>query len=269
MISKHSGRRTLPAWSHPYLTGERIGYAQAVMAYADYYCVDGSADLDPEVEERIELQRPPLVGYASRTGTKRNLAALRSAGWRLILSATGCLRTEGMRYAVDNGAWTAFQQGSAFDENAFLRAIDKVGERADWIVIPDIVAGGLRSLEYSLSWLDDLKRLPTQLLLAVQDGMTPDDVREYLSPAVGIFVGGSTEWKERTANQWGHLARRRNCYLHVGRVNSQRRIAICAGAGANSFDGTSATRFLKSLPRLDRACQQGDLFAATHRWIEI
>lgn len=269
MTSNHSSNRALPAWSHPYRTGERIGYAQAVMAYADYYCVDGSADMDPEIEERIELHRPPLVGYASRTGTKRNIAALRSAGWRLLLSAKGCLRTEGMPYALDNGAWTAFQQGSAFDEGAFLRAIDKVGERADWIVIPDIVAGGLRSLEFSLSWLDDLKGLPVRLLLAVQDGMEPDDVREYLSPAVGIFIGGSTEWKERTATQWGQLARRRNCYLHIGRVNSQRRIAICAGAGANSFDGTSATRFSNSLPRLARACLQDDLFAASHHWAEI
>jgi hypothetical protein len=260
---------TLPAWSQRYLDGQNVGRAEAMMAYAQYYCVDGSADTDPEIEERIEMHRPPLVGYASRTGTKRNLAALRAAGWRLLVSATACLRTEGMRYAMDNGAWTAFQQNKPFDEDAFMRAIDKLGESADWIVVPDIVTSGLRSLDYSLSWLEKLRGLPTPLLLAVQDGMEPNDVRELLSPAVGIFIGGSTEWKEETANQWGRLARRRNCYLHVGRVNSQRRIGICNAAGANSFDGTSASRFSKSLQRLAPAVLQDDLFAASRSWQEV
>jgi hypothetical protein len=59
-----------------------------------------------------------MIGYASRTGTRRNLAALRAAGWRLLLSPTGVLRTEGFRYALDNGAWTAHQQGTEFDELA-------------------------------------------------------------------------------------------------------------------------------------------------------
>lgn len=63
---------------------------------------------------------------------------------------------------------------------------------------------------------------------------------------------------------WGVLARRRNCYFHVGRVNSARRIATCSAAGASSFDGTSVTRFAKTLPRLDAALgfaeDQPDLF---------
>jgi hypothetical protein len=267
--NKEATMTTLPAWSQRYLDGQNVGRAEAMMAYAQYYCVDGSADTDPEIDERIEMHRAPLVGYASRTGTKRNLAALRAAGWRLLVSATACLRTEGMRYAMDNGAWTAYQQDKPFDEDAFMRAIDKLGESADWIVVPDIVTGGLRSLDYSLSWLEKLRGLPTPLLLAVQDGMEPNDVRELLSPAVGIFIGGSTEWKEETADQWGRLARRRNCYLHVGRVNSQRRIGICNAAGANSFDGTSASRFSKSLQRLAPAVLQDDLFAASRSWQDV
>ncbi|MBC8753020.1 hypothetical protein F6X42_44140, partial [Paraburkholderia sp. WC7.3b] len=44
----------------------------------------------------------------------------RSPGWRLLVSAKGEHRTEGMRYAIDNGAWTAYQRGEPFDEAAFL-----------------------------------------------------------------------------------------------------------------------------------------------------
>lgn len=255
----------LPAWMAFYQNGSRLGRAQAELAYADYYCMDGSADLEPDIEERLGYSTPPMVAYASRTGTKTTLAAMRAAGWRLLISAAGALRTEGFqRYALDNGAWSAFQQGTAFDEIAFGRALDKVGEHADWVVLPDIVAGGMASLEFSLKWLDRLQGFPQTLLLAVQDGVEPDDVRELLNPAVGIFLGGSTEWKLQTMEAWGILARRRNCYLHVGRVNSARRIAMCSAAGAFSFDGTSVTRFANTLPRLDAALgfaeDQRDLF---------
>ncbi|WP_236078652.1 hypothetical protein [Paraburkholderia domus] len=232
------------------------------MAYADYYCVDGSADDQPAIDERLIMHRPPMVGYASRTGTRRNLEALADADWRLLVSAKGEHRPEGMRYAIDNGAWTAYQRGEPFDESAFLAVIEKLGEGADWIVLPDIVQGGLASLEYSLRWKERLRGMPSQLLIAVQDGMQLDDVARFLSPVVGIFIGGSTAWKEATAEAWGLLARRRNCHLHVGRVNSARRIRICAAAGADSFDGSGPSRYSNALPRLDRATRQPDLFAA-------
>ncbi len=96
-----------------------------------------------------------MIPYASRTGTRRNLAALRAAGWRLLVSAKGALLHEGFRYALDNGAWSAYQAKEPFDEAAFLRAIDRLGAGADWIVIPDIVAGGLRSLDYSAREAED------------------------------------------------------------------------------------------------------------------
>lgn len=255
---RDQSRYRAPDWMNPYLSGQAVGYAQGLLAYADYYGVDGSADLEPAIEERISLIPQPMISYASRTGTRRNLDAMRAADWRLLVSAKGVLRTEGMRYALDNGAWTAFQQGEAFDEKAFGRAVDLLGEGADWIVLPDIVAGGMASLEFSLRWLDRLKGIPTRLLLAVQNGMEPDDVREMLSPAIGIFVGGDTAWKLATVNTWGKLARRRNCHLHVGRVNSAKRIELCAAAGVNSIDGTSATRYAKTLPRLDAALNHAD-----------
>lgn len=51
-----------------------------MMAYAQGYCVDGSSDTDPEIEERIEMHRAAVVGYASHTSTKHNLAALQAGG---------------------------------------------------------------------------------------------------------------------------------------------------------------------------------------------
>ena len=51
-----------------------------------------------------------------------------------------------------------------------------------------------------------------------------------LGARVGIFVGGSTPFKLETMPAWGELAREIGCWLHVGRVNSGRRIRDCHAA---------------------------------------
>lgn len=197
-----------------------------------------------------------LIAYASRTGTRRNLDALRGAGWRLLVSAAGCLRSEGFPYALDNGAWSAFTQGRPFDERAFSAALRKMGRDADWSVVPDIVAGGAASLALSLRWLRRVLDETPVALVAVQDGMRAEDVADILGPRVGLFVGGSTAWKIATMPAWAALGRERGAWVHVGRVNTAKRISVCQIAGVRSFDGTSASRFAKTLRPLDAARRQ-------------
>jgi len=131
------------------------------------------------------------------------------------------------------------------------------GPNADWIVLPDIVGGGLKSLKMSASWLPRLESIGRPMLLPVQDGMVADDVRSMLSEQVGLFLGGSTDWKLETMPMWGELARERGCYFHVARVNSVKRINLCQDSGADSFDGSSPTRFRKTLRGLDLGRRQG------------
>jgi hypothetical protein len=202
-----------------------------------------------------------MLAYASRTGTKRNLAALRAAGWRLMLSPAGRMEplaghSAGFAYALDNGAWTAFTQKQAWDESAFLSALDRFGPGADWVVAPDIVCGGKDSLKLSISWLARCLDKSKLVLIPVQDGMTPHDVAGVLCRYQGIFVGGSEEWKEKTIHEWAQLARERNAYCHVGRVNSQRRLRLCQMAGVDSFDGSGPSRFEKQLAVMERGLAQ-------------
>lgn len=202
-----------------------------------------------------------MQAYASRTGTRRNLEALRAAGWRILISATGVWRNEGFPYAIDNGAWTAYNQQTKWDGVRFMVLVKRMGRDADWVVIPDIVAAGLRSLEFSQTWLPYVLRYTHRGLLAVQDGMEPHHVEHLLGDRVGIFVGGSTEWKLQSMATWGELAKKTGCHLHVGRVNTAKRIFLCQSTGVDSFDGTSVSRFAKTLPKLDHARKQQDLFA--------
>lgn len=197
-----------------------------------------------------------MISYATITGTKRNLEALKDAGWRLFVTPFSCSwNVRDFNYAVDNGAWSFHQQGKSFNDERFLECVEKLGDKADFIVVPDIVCGGLASLELSLKWLPRLAKYRL-VLIPVQDGMEWDHVRPFLSERVGIFLGGSTEWKLKTARYWGTLAREVGCYYHIGRVNSKRRIALCKDAGANSIDGTSASRFSMNVSTLDAAVRQ-------------
>ncbi|MES2136183.1 MAG: hypothetical protein V4502_03875 [Pseudomonadota bacterium] len=203
-----------------------------------------------------------MIGYASRTGTRRNLVALRSAQWRLLISRQGVWRTEGFPYALDNGAWSDFRTGRDFDDERFKTLVDRLGGQADWIVAPDVVAGGLASLQLSLCWVPHLLIRTRLVLIAVQDGMGPQDLVNIVMPRrVGIFLGGSTEWKLATMRQWGEFCAAKGVYYHVARVNSAKRMAMAHQAGADSVDGSSASRYAVTLPNLDFAVRQWDMWA--------
>jgi len=153
------------------------------------------------------------------------------------------------------------QRGIPFDEARFLACLTKCGDGADFVVVPDIVAGGMDSLAFSLSWLPRLERYPL-VLIPVQDGMTWDEVRPHLSPRVGILLGGTTSWKLRMARYWGTLAREVGCYYHFARVNSKKRIQIAMDAGADSVDGTSVPQFPCTLRKLDSQLRQRHLWTS-------
>ena len=199
-----------------------------------------------------------MIAYASNTQGKRNLDALKAANWRILVSPGKHMNPPaGFRFAIDNGAWPCFKNNLPFDHEGFTELIEIHGGAADFVVIPDIVAGGMKSFEFSLSWLDRLKHFH-RILFAVQDGMITDDVGALLErvPNMGLFLGGSTEYKLKMMYGWGMVTHALRRYYHVGRVNSMRRIKLCAEAGANSFDGTSATMYSDSLPNLERARRQ-------------
>ncbi len=201
-----------------------------------------------------------MIGYASNTGTKRNVQALRDAGWRILLTPDNPRPPERLRFGIDNGAWKYRDNPSANTFSEFYELVDRYGCAADFVVLPDIVGGGMDSLRLSVSWLSRLRNIK-QLLLPLQDGQTPEAVgavlREHRN--VGLFLGGTTEYKLRELYGWGMVANSWKRWYHVGRVNSARRIRLCAEAGATSFDGTSATMYAVSLPLLESARQQPSL----------
>lgn len=200
-----------------------------------------------------------MICYASSCRPGRNIDAIKRERWRLLFTPFSWEEPghSELPYCLDSGAWTAFQKKQSFDEAAFEMMIDRYGRDADFVVLPDVVAGGLESLALSIKWICRAFRACERVLLPVQNGMNVDDVRDVVGGHLGIFIGGDTEWKLRTMETWSALARERRTWCHVGRVNSAKRIKMCAQAGIDSIDGTSATRFSVTTPRLARAARVG------------
>lgn len=156
-------------------------------------------------------------------------------------------------YAIDNGAWLFHTLEVAPDFGPFAAALQRYGARADFVVAPDIVAGGAASLDLSVQWLDRCLDHAAMVLIPVQDGMVPADVVALLGARVGIFVGGSTVWKWSTAEQWADVGRKAGAHVHVGRVNTRRRADFCADLGVSSADGSTVARFSSTAHRMAAA----------------
>jgi len=66
--------------------------------------------------------------------------------------------------------------------------------------------------------------------------MRPEHVDPVLHHFDGVFVGGSTKWKPRTAFYWVQFAHMRDLPCHIGRISGRRRTRWAKSIGADSID---------------------------------
>lgn len=184
---------------------------------------------------------------AAPFGADRRDAYL-AAGLDLLYSPTYGIvprPCEDGRFALDNGAYSAYANHLPWDGDRFYSYVHQIEERGlspEFVVLPDIVAGGLRSLVRSVEHIEALP-MAWRKYLPVQDGMGKYDLIPSIIDRVdGIFVGGSTVWKWRTAKDWCEFAHLVGLDCHIGRVNSERQILAARHAGADSVDGSTASR---------------------------
>lgn len=139
----------------------------------------------------------------------------------------------GIAYALDNDAFTAWRDKTEWDELAWLEMLDKAAKQSKpplWCLVPDVVADRERTIEKWHVHSPKVKQLGFPTAFAVQDGMSLQDVPE---DADVVFIGGTTSWKWRTLEMWTSLFSR----VHVGRVR-QKMLMECYRLGAESCDGT-------------------------------
>ena len=140
-------------------------------------------------------------------------------------------------YALDNDAFAAWTKGEPWDAAAFFEMLQETKlqpVKPLWVIVPDVV-GDLKATKSNWKkYAGKVAEFGWPLAFAVQDGMKRDDVP---TDADVVFVGGSDQqnWKWRTAHYWcDHFER-----VHIGRVNSIRRVRYSERIGAESVDGSS------------------------------
>ena len=147
-------------------------------------------------------------------------------------------------FAIDNGAFQCWNRGYPFMENNFIRILElcfKNGVNPEFIVCPDIVAGGMKSFEFSLRWADRLVGC-RNLYFAVQDGMNVSEVAGIIGDFYGIFIGGTKEWKWKTARSWIDMAHKNKKLCHIGRCGTLLALITAEELCADSVDSTNFIR---------------------------
>lgn len=138
-------------------------------------------------------------------------------------------------FAADNGC---FAQGKSYSDDKFLEWLDSLNREAClFATAPDVVADAVGTRKRAYPMLPKIRKLGFKGAFVVQDGETADQI--LWDELDAIFVGGSTDWKlSQAAGDIVAEAKRRGKWVHMGRVNSFKRMRLAAAIGCDSVDGT-------------------------------
>ncbi len=136
-------------------------------------------------------------------------------------------------WACDNGAF------SGLDVAAFLRMLRRFQDfNSDclFVTAPDVVGDAKATMTLFNEWEPFIHSLGYKVAFVGQDGLRIQDVPWKRCEAV--FLGGSTEWKLGTvARDLAGYGKAYGKWVHMGRVNSARRMKYAIRIGCDSVDG--------------------------------
>jgi len=138
----------------------------------------------------------------------------------------------GHLWAADNGAFTgAFEEVKYF---AFLEKLIQYQDTCLFATCPDVLCDPVETLKLWERYNQRIMELGYKVAFVCQDGMEDLELPE----CDAIFIGGSTDWKmSNGAGACIAEAKRRRLWVHVGRVNSRRRVRHFRLMGVDSVDG--------------------------------
>ena len=139
--------------------------------------------------------------------------------------------------AIDNGCYNGFKI------KPFLRLLLKLKKRPFFVVAPYNMGDNDETLRLWDYWEPIINDLGFAAAFVLQDGITWAQVPKtnYL------FVGGSTDFKMgKTAIGICQKAKAKGSYIHVGRVNSKKRMRRAfRELKADSIDGQHWSKFIR------------------------
>lgn len=154
-----------------------------------------------------------------------------------------------MAWGADNGC---FAHPERFDGDKYLAWLAaRPAATCLFATAPDVVGDAAKTLERSLPFLPRIRALGYPAALCAQDGL--EDLEVPWDAFDVLFIGGSTAWKlSAAAADLVAQAKARGKWVHMGRVNSERRLRYAEAIGCDSADGTFLAFGPKiNLPRLE------------------
>lgn len=195
-----------------------------------------------EAKRSLPENRPILL-VGGATTTVRRYAAHPHLG-RLVQPRSRNrldeVASSGLWWGGDNDCFQGLDPDEYFVMLNQIAAVDT--SRLLFVTVPDVVADSHGTLALFRAWLPALRRRGLPAALVAQDGLTPEQVP--WGDLAALFIGGSTAWKEGIeAAALIQAAREREIWVHVGRVNTERRLRYFDALGIDSFDGTQFSMF--------------------------
>ena len=143
----------------------------------------------------------------------------------------------GLPLALDNGCY------SGFDERKFRKMLDGAKSfqgHLMWIASPDVVGDARATNNLFQEWREALTGF--RVAYVGQDGA--EDLDVPFNSFDCLFVGGSTDWKlSKSARDLIDTAKQLEKTVHVGRVNSEKRLRYCYRLGVDTVDGSGYFRY--------------------------
>ena len=170
---------------------------------------------------------------------------------------------------AESGSGRSAAQGGTDEagDEKYLALLERLADHRDrclFVAAPDVVGDGAATLAVLQPMASHIRALGWPVALVGQDGM--ENMTVPWDDVDWLFVGGSTEWKLGPhARELAGEAKRRGKWVHMGRVNSEKRYRYAAAIGCDSADGTFLTFGPDvNLPRLlswTRLNDQAEMFA--------
>lgn len=158
-------------------------------------------------------------------------------GFRAGAISHGKARLGRTLWAADNGCFTN-PNLNVEDYFHWLTKLQPFQETCLFATAPDIVGDAHATWERSESVLPRLRGLGYPAALVAQDGIEDLSIQWHMFDC--LFIGGSTEWKlSGDAFSVIREALKRGKWVHMGRVNSFRRLLRARYYGCQSTDGTA------------------------------
>jgi hypothetical protein len=203
-----------------------------------------AAELGSSGAQGSLLANKPIILVSGATKTMQRLTDKHTAGLGHLLTprsgnSIDQLLATGLPIAADNDCFIRL------DYAQYLAMLDRLKPHADrvaWVTVPDIVGDARATLRRWRLWRDALRRRDLRAAYVAQDGS--EDLAPPWNDLDCLFIGGSTAWKlGKAAERLIREADDRGKWVHIGRVNTLRRMRWFSSLPVDSFDGSGFSRW--------------------------